>query len=251
MSDADDTTEDAAAPAAGGPVVKKTSPVRRAKKSPRSSRSAASSAGSSTPSSSRTSTPSSSRTSTRSSRSLSLSKGDREEESSSVPKRSGVSVSTRGLWFTAAAVVAVLAIAASTFFVIATARLHHERDLRAEYSSFAKTTIVKLMTLNPDNADSMYDFAMKETSGRAQQMFRDNMKQVADLVRKGDAKTETKVLAEAVSEAGDDEGTVLMVVGWVDKSASDTDPVLLTYRWKVDMTRINGALKLTNLEFVQ
>ena len=139
----------------------------------------------------------------------------------------------------------------SAFFLVATARIHHTQELRDEYSSFAERTVTRLLTLDADNADEMYDFAMTETSGRAQQMFRDNMKQVADLVRQGDAKTETKVLAEGISRADDAEGTALMVIGWADKTASPEQPVLLTYRWKVDMTRINGDLKLTNLEFVQ
>lgn len=155
-------------------------------------------------------------------------------------------------WWKAAVALALIAlIAASVFFAIASARINHDRALRDEYAAFADRTVTKLLTLDPSNADAMYDFAVNESSGRAQQMFRDNMKNVADLVRNSDAKTEMRVLANAVEEASDQEGTALMVVGWSDKTVNPSEPVLLTYRWKVEMTRINGALKVTDLEFIQ
>ncbi|MEZ5211119.1 hypothetical protein [Gordonia sp. (in: high G+C Gram-positive bacteria)] len=127
----------------------------------------------------------------------------------------------------------------------------HQRELRAQYATFARQVVVDMTTLNSDNADAMYKLAMNKTSGRAQQVFRDNMKQVTDMIRKADAVTQTNVLSEAVSEATDKEGTVLMVVGWTSKTKDGkTQPLFQTFRYQVGMTRINGDLKVTDLEFV-
>lgn len=149
------------------------------------------------------------------------------------------------------AVVLIGGIVASTFFGIALSRTQDERALRAEYATFARQVVVQMTTLNADNADEMYKTAMEKTSGRAQQVFRDNMKQVTDLVRKGDAVTKTTVLVDAVSKAQPNEGTVLMVVGWESRSKDGKqEPMFQTFRYEVGITRINGDLKLTDLEFV-
>lgn len=139
----------------------------------------------------------------------------------------------------------------SILFGVRYQRIEDEQALRAEYATFARQVVVQMTTLDAENADAMYKLAMDKTSGRAQQAFRDNMKQVTDLIRQGDAVTKTTVLTEAVSEAEPDEGTVLMVVGWEGRSKDGkTEPMFQTFRYRVGMTRINGDLKLTDLEFV-
>lgn len=165
----------------------------------------------------------------------------------------------RGDGRTAVRIVAVVAgvvvlaagVIGSILFALGYQRIDHQRELRAEYASFARQVVVQMTTLDPDNADAMYELAMEKTSGRAQQVFRDNMKQVTEMIREGDAVTKTSVLTEAVSEANDTEGTVLMVVGWESRSKDGSqEPLLQTFRYEVGMTHINGELKVTNLEFV-
>ena len=49
----------------------------------------------------------------------------------------------------------------------------------------------------------------------------------------------------------DDEGSVIMVYGWEQRSLDGkAAPEYQTFRWRVDMTRINGELKMTNFEWV-
>ncbi len=140
---------------------------------------------------------------------------------------------------------------ASIFFGTQYHRISTERALRAEYATFARQVVVQMTTLNAENADEMYKLAMEKTSGRAQQVFRDNMKQVTDMIRKGDAVTKTTVLVDAVSKAEPDDGTVLMVVGWESRSKDGkAEPLFQTFRYRVGVTRINDELKLTDLEFV-
>ena len=157
----------------------------------------------------------------------------------------------RAIAMVVAALLVVGGVVASVIFGMGLQRLAHERDLRAEYAAFARQVVVQMTTLDSENADAMYDLTLQRTSGRAQQVFRDNMKTVADMIRQADAVTKTTVLTEAVSESNDTEGTVLMVIGWESRDkAGQQEPMYQTFRYLVGMTRINDELKVTDLEFV-
>ncbi|AUH67103.1 MULTISPECIES: hypothetical protein [Gordonia] len=130
-------------------------------------------------------------------------------------------------------------------------QIEQQRQWRAEYSTFAQQMVVSMTTLDPQNADQMYKNAIDKTSGRAKQMFQENMKQVADMVRKGDLVTKTTILADAVSKADEDEGSVLIVYGWEGHPKNDPkSSESTTFRARVDMTRINGELKMTYFDWV-
>ncbi|MFT3660129.1 MAG: hypothetical protein QM809_01665 [Gordonia sp. (in: high G+C Gram-positive bacteria)] len=209
----------------------------------------------------------------------SAAKKDAEKKRTAAARPAVPRTTTRVLVSSAGAVVLVIGTVLSVFFGMRYAQLADQRDLRAEYAGFAREVVVQMTTLDADNADNMYKLAMEKTSGRAQQVFRDNMKTVAELIRKGDAVTRTTVLTEAVSKATPEEGEVLMVVGWEhrskktggkaaegksaegtsaeEKSAEGTSaegaseaPLFQTFRYQVGMTRLNGELKVTDLEFV-
>ena len=54
-----------------------------------------------------------------------------------------------------------------------------------------------------------------------------------------------------MTKAEPDEGSVIMVFGWEQRSLDGKIPTQVqTFRWRVDMTRINGDLKVTNFEWV-
>lgn len=181
-------------------------------------------------------------------------------EAAASAKKSGTAASSgptdqrTALWVVGLCVGTVVLVAGtvlSIFFGMRYAQVQDERELRAEYATFARQVVVQMTTLDAENADNMYKLAMEKTSGRAQQVFRDNMKTVSELIRQGDAETKTTVLTEAVSKATPDEGEVLMVVGWEHRSKdADEAPLFQTFRYQVGMTRLNGELKVTELEFV-
>ncbi|MBM7366027.1 hypothetical protein [Gordonia hydrophobica] len=145
----------------------------------------------------------------------------------------------------------VAGIVLSAVFGVQYYQIRKDRELRAEYSSFARQMVVSMFTLNPDNADQMYKNVMDNTSGRARQMFKDNMKNTAKMIREGDMVTKTTVLADAVSKASADEGSVLVVLDWEGYPSKDKKSAQsASFRLRVDMTRLNGALKMTYLDWV-
>jgi len=151
----------------------------------------------------------------------------------------------------AGVVIVVGCIVASVVFTVKYDELRDQRQQRNDYATFAKQVVVEMTTLNPDNADDIYKLSQERTTGRAQQMFRDNMKMVAEMIRQGNAKTATTVLSDAVTESTDKEGQVIMVFGWVGATTDPKDePIYQTFRWKVDITKINGQMKVSNMEFV-
>ncbi|GAC57881.1 hypothetical protein GOHSU_27_00170 [Gordonia hirsuta DSM 44140 = NBRC 16056] len=175
----------------------------------------------------------------------------RRTAAEAAPARSTGSRSMRALAFAAGAVLLIAGLVGSILLSVGLVRLHNERDLRAEYTAFARQVVVQMTTLDAENADAMYELALEKTSGRAQQVFKENMKQVSEMIRQADAVTKTTVLTEAVSEATEKQGTVLMVIGWESRTKDgQQEPLYQTFRFLVGMTRINDELKATDLEFV-
>lgn len=145
----------------------------------------------------------------------------------------------------------LVSIVLAVVFTTASARIDDDRELRAGYDQFAQEVVVKLTTLNKDNADDMLEFMNKHTSGRALQEMRESMKQATDLIREDDMKTKTTVVASAVEKADEDTGSVLVVFVWESTAPEAPDkPIVETFRSRINITRINGDLKLTNYEWV-
>lgn len=148
-----------------------------------------------------------------------------------------------------AVAVIVAAVVASVVFAVGISRQDRQTALRTEYSDFAKQVIVNLTSLDPDNTDEALKTLQNETSGRAQQQMQDSMKQATGLIRDQKITTKTTILSDAVTKAEPDEGSVIVVYGW-EMTSPGQETTVQTFRWRVDLTRINGAVKMTNFEWV-
>ncbi|MFW0795154.1 hypothetical protein AAFP30_15180 [Gordonia sp. CPCC 205515] len=148
-------------------------------------------------------------------------------------------------------VLIIACVAASVAFAVGISRQERLNDLRAEYSAFASQMIVNLTTLNPGNVDQAMKTMETKTSGRAQQQMQDSMRQAVGLVQDQKVDTKSTIISNAVTKATPDEGTVILVSGWQMKSPdAKQDTIVQTFRWRVQLTRINGDLKMTNFEWV-
>ncbi|MFT4043054.1 MAG: hypothetical protein QM673_07825 [Gordonia sp. (in: high G+C Gram-positive bacteria)] len=151
----------------------------------------------------------------------------------------------------AAVVVIVASLVASGCFAVATGRINHRAELRAEYSSFARQMTVDLTSLNPGNVDKALQIVADKTSGSAQQRIRTSMAQVVSLIREQKQTVHSQVISDAVTKSSPDEGSVIVVYGWQMKPNDPAQQeVVQTFRWRVDITRLNGVLKMTNFEWV-
>ncbi|NKY92317.1 hypothetical protein HGA00_02615 [Gordonia sputi] len=171
-----------------------------------------------------------------------------------VERRARVGRGAGGKWVVAGVVCALFIVAcvvASTFFAVGTSRLDHHNELRASYSGFARQMTIDLTSLNPGNVDKALQTVQDKTSGPAQQRIKQSMAQVTDLIRTQNQTVTSSVITDAVTKATDDEGSVIVVYGWEMKSQDPKqETVIQTFRWRVDITRINGDLKMTNFEWV-
>ncbi|GAC79117.1 Mce-associated membrane protein [Gordonia malaquae] len=171
-------------------------------------------------------------------------------------KSSVAAPSIKGGWLPAigmavAAVLVVVSIVLTAVFLNESSKINDQRELRASYDQFAQEVIVKMTTLTKDNADEMLQFMKDNTSGRAQQQFRESMKQATDLIREDNMKTTTTIVASAVEKADQDSGSVLVVFVWEGTAPEAPEkPEMQSFRSRVSITRINDALKMTNIEWV-
>lgn len=148
-------------------------------------------------------------------------------------------------------VVVIGCLVASAVFAIALGRIDHERGLRAEYSGFAQQMTLTMTSLNPNNVDSAMKTMSDRTSGTAQQRLNESMGQAVSLIRDQKLDVKSTVLSSAVTKATDTEGSVIVVYGWQMKPQDPKEETIIqTFRWRVDITRINGELKMTNFEWV-
>ncbi|WP_156890319.1 hypothetical protein [Gordonia shandongensis] len=147
--------------------------------------------------------------------------------------------------------VLVAGIVLSVVFVVQYDRIQDKERLRAEYSSFAQQMVVSMTTLTSSNADQLEKNLTDKTSGRARQMFEENMKAITEMARRDDSVSTTTIVSDAVSKADDNEGSVLVVFAWEEHPRDDPKNTQFeTFRARVDITRINGELKMTYFDWV-
>ena len=155
----------------------------------------------------------------------------------------------------AASIVAVAVIAglvtASVLFAQGTSRIDDRNSQRGEYSAFARQMIIDLTSLSPSTIDSALKTFQTKTSGKAMQQMQTSMQQTTDLIKTQGVSTTGTVLSDAVTASDDDTATVILVSGWTMTEKGSAEPAQVqTFRWRVQITRINGDLKLTNIEWV-
>ena len=120
------------------------------------------------------------------------------------------------------AVSVVVIVACTVVAVLAAVGIarHDTKDrLRAEYSpDFASQVIVNLTSFSPKTTDNALKTLEQQTSGRARTQISDSIEQVTSLVKSTNVETKTTVLSSAVTNATADEGSVIMVYGWEQRS---------------------------------
>jgi Mce-associated membrane protein len=150
-----------------------------------------------------------------------------------------------------AAVLTVLLLAASIFFGVGAYRAQQREDLRAEYDAFAQQVTVNLTSLNKTNVDDIRKTLLDKTSGTAYENLSMVTQQIITQIEQHGIETQGRVLSSAVIEAEPDYGKVLMVLGWTQRIGNESSDVeSQVFRWRVEMRRINGALKLTKFDWV-
>ncbi|MGZ8177124.1 hypothetical protein ACXVUM_04270 [Williamsia sp. SKLECPSW1] len=178
-----------------------------------------------------------------------LSYRERRRGAPTVAKRAPVRRSRLGLYLAGTlAVLVVAALAAvSVFFAVGTHRIDDRAAQRAEYVAFARQMVVNLTSLSPSTVDATLAEFRKDASGKALEDTQQTLQQTVDLIKSQNVTTKGTILADAVESSDSEQATVLIVSGW---TMDNPQPVVQTFRWKVTVSRIDGALKLTGYEWV-
>ncbi|WP_290706275.1 MULTISPECIES: hypothetical protein [Gordonia] len=147
--------------------------------------------------------------------------------------------------------VAVVLVVASVLLAVGAHRLQQRQDLRAEYDSFAQQVTVNLTSLNKSNVDDIRKTLLDKTSGTAYENLEMVTQQIISQIEQFGIQTQGRVLSSAVTLADPDYGKVLMVLGWTQRIGNGAGDIeSQVFRWRVEIRRINGALKLTKFDWV-
>lgn len=139
----------------------------------------------------------------------------------------------------------------AVFFTMQTNRLTAAQTQRAEYLTFAEEVATDLFTVTADNADNLVALYENRASGRAQQMLRESIPMVLSIARESDDVVEVQIVSAAVTESAPSDGQVILVISHYQKSSDpDIAPEFNTFSIRTEITRINGELKLTGIDWV-
>ncbi|SIR66609.1 hypothetical protein [Williamsia sterculiae] len=153
-------------------------------------------------------------------------------------------------------------IVVAVMFVVGTRRADDRAAQRAQYAAFARQMIVTLTSLDPGNVDRAIQTYQTQTSGKAMQQLQDPIQQTVDLIKSQNVSTKGTVLSDAVTASDDDSASVILVSGWQmttppqngqpgqNNQPPSAQTQVQTFRWKAQIGRINGQLKLTDLQWV-
>ena len=148
----------------------------------------------------------------------------------------------------------------SVLFAMGTNRIDDRAAQRAQYSAFARQMIVNLTSLSPTTIDQVTNTFETKTSGKAQEQLQQSLQQTTDLVKSQGVTTKGTILSDAVVDSDADSATVMLVSGWTMNTPppaagaapppADQGPVVQTFRWKLSITKINGDMKMTDIQWV-
>ncbi|WP_018178353.1 hypothetical protein [Jongsikchunia kroppenstedtii] len=157
-----------------------------------------------------------------------------------------------------ASVALVAMIVGAVLFATATNRLNSKDDSQQQYVDFAKQIVVNLTTLNPQNVDQLGKQVFDNLSGGALNQMQTNLPGFVSAVQKYSYSSKGTIIAAAVARddknepiADKNSATVLIVSGYQATSPQDPkDSLLNSFRWKLVVTKINGQLKVTDMQWV-
>lgn len=148
------------------------------------------------------------------------------------------------------AVVGVAALASTSAWIIVKHRqADHQRDLNADFSAAARQSVVTLMSLNFNNAESDVRRIVDNSTGQFKQDFE---KQSADFVKVAEESkvvTEATVTATAVKTMTEDTADVLVSAYSTVTNAAGAEEEPRTWRLIVSMARDGGQIKMAKVEF--
>jgi len=157
-----------------------------------------------------------------------------------------------------AAVVLIAMIVGTVLFATATNRIDSKEQSRQQYVDFAKQMVVNLTTLNPQNVDQLGQQVFDNLSGAALNQLQTNLPGFISAVQKYSYSSKGNIVAAAIARDDKNEpiadaksATVLIVSGYQATSPQDPkDALLNSFRWKLVVTKINGQLKVTDMQWV-
>ncbi len=155
------------------------------------------------------------------------------------------------LWHVVGAAVALCALLAANAYLIwsgHTASQQHAH--RAEFAAAARQGVINLMSLDFDNSDADLQRLIDSTTGDFRADFEKRRNDFATVLKESKVVAEANVRITAVEKMTDDSATVLVAATSQVSNSTGAQQQPRAWRLSIDVTRDNGQIKMSKVEFV-
>ncbi|MEV0709511.1 hypothetical protein [Nocardia aurea] len=151
---------------------------------------------------------------------------------------------------TAAVALVVVALAASGFFVWNHHTASEEHRRTAEFSAAARQGVVALTTLDFNRAAEDVQRVLDNSTGSFREDFSSRADDFTNVIRQSQVATEGTVNGVAVESMTDDTAVVLVAATSRVTNSAGAEQEPRAWRLSVTVTRVDGQIKMSKVEFV-
>ncbi|WP_239476896.1 hypothetical protein [Nocardia arizonensis] len=168
-----------------------------------------------------------------------------------VGNESGAKRSVGRILLAAAAIVLVIgAVAGAVVSVLAVRSADHRDERRGEYVQTARQAVLNLTTIRADSAKEDIDRILSLASGQFKSEFDGRVDPFMSIVQQAKVVSNGEVVEAAIQSDDDDSAQVLVAAKQTLTNAGQAEPQTRYYRFRVTVTRSNGELTASKVEFV-
>ncbi|MGW5071835.1 hypothetical protein [Rhodococcus sp. NPDC004095] len=148
------------------------------------------------------------------------------------------------------ALVSGAALAASGYLLWHHHDVTDQQQRAAEFAAAARQGVVTLTTLDSDNAEADVQRVLDNSTGAFRDDFQARAGDFTDVIQKANVATEGRVNAAAVESMTEDSAVVLVAASSKVTNSAGAEQEPRAWRLSVTVTRDEGQLKMSKVEFV-
>ncbi|MGW0173719.1 hypothetical protein ACWDUM_07725 [Rhodococcus sp. NPDC003322] len=148
------------------------------------------------------------------------------------------------------ALVSGAALAASGYLLWHHHDVTDQQQRAAEFAAAARQGVVTLTTLDSDNAEADVQRVLDNSTGAFRDDFQARAGDFTDMIQKANVATEGRVNAAAVESMTEDSAVVLVAASSKVTNSAGAEQEPRAWRLSVTVTRDEGQLKMSKVEFV-
>jgi Mce-associated membrane protein len=127
---------------------------------------------------------------------------------------------------------------------------HHAEQQRALFLRVARQGAINLSTISYTEVDADVRRILDLSTGTFHDDFQQRSQPFVDLVKRDQSKTEGSITEAGLQSLTDNSARVLLSLAVKTTTAAEPKPQVKLFRVRVDVQRVGGDLKVSNVEFI-